>query len=101
MKDQKNEQKPLIFYYITSLLLILLLNALIFPMFINNKVTEVDYGTFLKDIDNGKVATVQVEEEEKQIYFTEKGSDGNEKIFVTKAMNDPDLVNRLYNSKKQ
>lgn len=99
MKEQKNERKPLIYYYITSLLIIILLNALIIPLFLYNNVTEVDYGTFLKAVDKGKVVTVQVEEEAKQIYFTQVDKDGNQKIYVTKAMNDPDLVNRLYNSK--
>lgn len=99
MKEQKNENKPLIYYYGMSLLIIILLNALIIPIFISNNVKEVDYGTFLKAIDSGKIKTVQVQEEEKQIYFTEKTSDGQDQVYVTKEMNDPDLVNRLYNSK--
>lgn len=99
MNEQKNERKPLIYYYITSTLIIILLNALIIPLFLHNNVIEVDYGTFLKAVDKGKVRTVQVEEEAKQIYFTQMDSKGNEKVYVTKAMNDPDLVNRLYNSK--
>ena len=47
MKDSKNPRKPLMYYYVISILFILFLNAVVFPYFINKQITEVDYGTFL------------------------------------------------------
>ncbi|HWQ76789.1 MAG TPA: ATP-dependent zinc metalloprotease FtsH [Syntrophomonas sp.] len=101
MEEKKPDRKPLIYYYIVSLAIILLLNMLVVPMFINSQVTEVDYGTFLKSIDSGKVTKVEVQQSQGQIAFVMKGENGSNKTYVTKIMNDPELVNRLYNSKNK
>ncbi|NLT95253.1 MAG: ATP-dependent zinc metalloprotease FtsH [Clostridia bacterium] len=100
MKEEKNTRKPLIYYYIVAITVIMLLNTLVFPLFNNRKVTEVDYGTFLEAVDSGKVTSVEVHEAQKEIFYTVVNN-GQETIYVTKAMNDPDLVNRLYNSKNE
>lgn len=99
MHKKAPQKKPLIYYYIASFIVIMLLNALVFPMFIKSQVTEVDYGTFLKAVDSGKVTKVEVQESQNQIAYVVPDKNGKEKTYVTKAMNDPDLVNRLYSSK--
>lgn len=101
MDEQKSPKKPLIFYYLIVMVILMLLNASVFPMLFSSRVPEVDYGTFLKAIDNGEVTRVQVQEDEKQIVFSKLDEDGEEVIYVTKVMNDPELVNRLYNSENE
>lgn len=101
MDEPKSPKKPLIFYYLIVMVILMLLNASVFPMLFSSRVPEVDYGTFLKAIDNGEVTRVQVQEDEKQIVFSKLDEDGEEVIYVTKVMNDPELVNRLYNSENE
>lgn len=100
MKENKPTRKPMIYYYILSLFIILLVNMLVLPM-LQTQVTEVDYGTFLKDIDSGSVTKVEIKESQKQIVYEKKGESGDIKSYMTQTMNDPDLVNRLYNSKNK
>lgn len=101
MDEPKSPKKPLIFYYLIVMVILMLLNVSVFPMLFSSRVPEVDYGTFLKAIDNGEVTRVQVQEDEKQIVFSKLDEDGEEVIYVTKVMNDPELVNRLYNSENE
>ena len=54
MKEVKSPKKPLIYYYIVILIVILLLNSFIFPAIFNQSVKEVDYGTFLDMVEQGK-----------------------------------------------
>ena len=98
MEEQKNHKRPLIFYYIVSLIAIMLLNAIVVPAVMRKRVTEVDYGQFLQAIDRGQVKKVEVDETQTHILFVAEDETGDQKVYVTAAMNDPDLVNRLYNS---
>ena len=93
MKDGQVPKKPIIFYYLIALVVIMLLNALVFPQFTNMYTREVDYGTFVEMLNNKQVAQVEVQKEEGQILFTAKGD--QRIIYITGAMDDPDLVNRL------
>ncbi len=95
MEERPNPRKPLIVYYIGSLLLILLFNALIYPMLVRSRINEVDYSTFLQLVDEGRVREVQLDSTNQQIMFSALDPTGNEKVYVTGAMPDPDLVNRL------
>ncbi len=55
----------------------------------NQEVNEVDYGTFLRMVEDGEVTKVEVREEE--IGFTTE----NETIYITGRMDDPQLADRL------
>ena len=46
MKEVKTPKKPLIFYYLIVLGVILLFNVLVTPWIAQRKVREVGYGTF-------------------------------------------------------
>lgn len=94
MEEKKTPKKPLIFYYFVAMMVLMLLNALVFPAFLNGRITEVDYGTFLSQVDSGNVT--QVEVDETQIAFVAKDAEGKEAIFVTGRMDDPGLVERLH-----
>lgn len=71
---------------------IVLLNALIVPELKEQKVEEVDYGTFLSMIENEKVNEVEIQEN--AIMFTEK--ENEEVIYKTGVVDDAKLVDRLY-----
>ena len=92
MNEVKNPRKPLIVFYIIMLLVMFAFNSLIAPMLAEEqKIKEVDYGTFMTMTEEGNIGSVQIEEN--QILFTSK--DGKE-TYRTGVMNDPDLVNRLH-----
>lgn len=57
-------------------------------------VKTVDYGTFLMMVDKKEVKKVQIEND--SIYFTDKEKEPN--YYETTTFDDPDLVNRLYDS---
>ncbi|MBU3878386.1 ATP-dependent zinc metalloprotease FtsH [Faecalicatena sp. AGMB00832] len=94
MKKVQKPKKPLIFYYIIAIIVILLLNSVIFPKFMKQSVKTVDYGTFLMMVDKKEVKKVQIEND--SIYFTDKEKEPN--YYETTTFDDPDLVNRLYDS---
>jgi len=94
MNDKKNPQKPLLYYYMGTLIIIILLNLLVFPSLLKQKIIQVDYGTFLSQVENGVVSDVEIQDT--QIGFVVKDKDGNPNMYVTGAMDDPDLVNRLH-----
>ena len=92
MKQVQKPKKPMIFYYVIALAVILLLNLLLFPRLLEPKVTEVDYGKFLQMVDNREVSEVQIQSSE--IIFSDKSSPAN--YYKTGVMNDYKLVDRLY-----
>ena len=93
MKEHNNPRKPIIYFYIVTLIIVMLLNAYIFPAVVKQQVTQVDYGTFLTRIDEGKVKSVEIQDN--QIAFTAIDEAGKENIYVTGKVNDPELVDRL------
>ena len=91
MKEVKSPKKPLLFYYGIVLLVILVFNLVVSPLLLRAQVQEVDYGTFMKMIEEKNIGSVEVEDS--QILFTDK--DGTQ-IYKTGEMNDPTLTERLY-----
>ncbi len=94
--DDKSPKKPLIFYYLIAMLVLMLLNALVFPALLTPQVKEVGYNDFLTMIDEKKVDEVAMETD--QILFTSKDEEGNAAIYKTGRWPDDDLVDRLYQS---
>ena len=93
MKEVKSPKKPLVYYYGIALLAILIFNMVVSPLLASARVKEVDYGTFMKMIEDKNIGTVEADDSE--IIFTDK--DG-EQIYKTGEMNDPTLTDRLYAS---
>ena len=92
MKKVENPKKPLIFYYLIALVILILLNTFLFPNLMNHhKVKDVDYGTFLTMVDKKEVSKVELNGD--TIYFTDKAAEPN--YYETTTFEDPDLVNRL------
>ena len=93
MKEVKNPKKPLIYYYGIVLLILFLFNLLVTPLLMQRQITEVDYGTFMSMIEEKNIGNVEVDSS--RILFTDKD---NTVLYETGAMNDPTLVQRLYES---
>lgn len=92
MKNVKNSKKPLIYYYLIGLLIVIILNATVIPLIVNRNVKEVDYSTFLTMLNNKEISTVDITNT--QIVF--KPSDENNKnIYITGRVEDDELINRL------
>lgn len=94
MQEVKQPKKPILFYYLIAMIVLILLNAMVFPRFLGNQATEVDYGTFLAMLDAKQISTVQVEKD--YIYFIDRSEDKN--CYVTTTFEDSQLVDRLYQS---
>ena len=94
MNFDKNNRKPFIYYYMIVMVLLLLFNTFIYPNLNQEEITEVDYGTFLREVDSGNVISVEVKE--KEIGFITVDAEGNENLFITGRMEDPQLAERLY-----
>ncbi len=93
MKEVKSPKKPLIYYYGIIILIVLLFNVFVAPMLMKNQVQEVDYGTFMRMIDEKNIGEVEVEDNE--IVFTDKDK---KQVYTTGAMDDPTLTQRLYDA---
>ena len=91
MKEVKSPKKPLAYYYVIIISILLLFNLFFAPSLMRRQVQEVDYGTFMSMIDEKNIGKVEVEDSE--ILFTDKDET---KIYTTGAMNDPTLTQRLY-----
>ena len=95
MKDGQTTKKPLIYYALIAIGILMLLNAFVFPMMLSSRITEVDYGTFLTWLEDGKI--LEVQKEENEILFATKveGDDSKVAIYSVVAFEDAKLVDRL------
>ncbi len=93
MKEVKSPKKPLLYYYLIIISVILLFNLIFAPMLAKQQIEDVDYGTFMTMINDKNIGKVQIDDSE--IIFTDKD---NTKIYTTGVMEDPTLTQRLYDS---
>ena len=85
-------KKPFIYYYFLVLLIVMVLNALVFPMM--EHTVEVPYSEFLKELDTGKIKDVYVSSDESQIQFTMKEQQWNV-TYKTGPVPGDNLAERL------
>ena len=95
MNEVKKPKKPLIYYYIIVLIVLLLFNMFITPWLAEQKVKEVDYGTFISMTEKGEIDRVDIQDQDNKILFTDK----EDHIYKTAKVEDPDLTKRLYDAK--
>ena len=93
MKEVKSPKKSLLYYYGVALVVLLLFNLIVAPLLAQRRVTEIDYGAFIKMTEEGNIGEVKIEDN--QIVFTDKE---NKAIYKTGIMPDSDLTQRLYDS---
>ena len=80
MKEVKSPKKPLVYYYGIVLLVLLVFNLIVSPLLLQKQVTETDYGTFMKMIEDQQIG---------------RGTGRRQSDFVT-TMNKKSLQNRCY-----
>ena len=95
MQEVKKPRKPLIYYYIIVLAVLLIFNFLFMPWAAERRVTEVGYDRFIEMTEEEDVGQVEINQEDNEIVFTDK--DGSA-IYKTGMVEDPDLTRRLYDS---
>ena len=95
MQEVKKPRKPLIYYYIIVLAVLLIFNFLLMPWVAERRVTEVGYDRFIEMTEEEDVGQVEINQEDNEIVFTDK--DGSA-IYKTGMVEDPDLTRRLYDS---
>ena len=89
---KKPSKKPLIFYYVVAMLILMVLNMTFFPAVLEKQVKEVSYTDFMSMTYDDNIGLVQIEGDE--ITFTDKAQ---ENIYKTIAIDsDTDLVQRVY-----
>ena len=89
MQKVDKPKKPLFVYYLIALTVVILLNTILVPRLAKQKVTEVDYGTFLTMLSDKEVSKVELSGDE--IYFQDKDN----KFYSTNTFEDVNLVDRL------
>jgi len=92
---KKPTRKPLIFYYLITLAILFVINAVILPMFISDGITEVDYSVFLEAVEENRVTQVELSGDQQEIAFVAEDRHGQLQTYVTVAMPDPTLLDRL------
>ena len=98
MKEVRSPKKPLIYYGLIVMAVLLLFNMLITPMIAQHQVKEVDYGTFVQMAEDKDLGLVEVDETENQVVFTNKEGTA---IYKAGMIPDPDLAQLLKDSGAQ
>ena len=93
MEEMKPNKKPYIWYWVIAIAIFILLNMFVFPNFLKHPVTEVGYDTLLQMADEHDIGSVNIDST--KITFTNKEET---EYFKTGLMEDPWLVDRLYES---
>ena len=89
-KQPKDPKKVLWGTYLVIFAVVMLLNLWLFPKMVENRIEQVDYGTFLTMLEEGQLSTVEIEDQ--QIYFVDKD---NVPYKTNSIPQDLDIVNRL------
>ena len=87
-------KKSLLYNAVIVLLVMMFLNAFVFPLFTQPRVTEVTYDRFLEMLDKGEVREVALDDTSSTILFLAE-VEGAEGVYRTGAWPDDDLTQRL------
>ena len=90
---KKPENRPLYIFVLVAVVVILLLNMFAIPAMQERSVEKTDYSTFLSNVERGNVSKAEVQDA--YIYYVVR-KNGEDTVCKTVRMDDPDLVNRLY-----
>ena len=92
MNEVKSPKKPLIYYYLAAILLVVLFNMLAMPWLAEHQIQEVDYNTFVSMSENKEIGKVEIQQQSNRILFTDKDEKA---IYKTAIVPDDDMVQRL------
>ena len=100
-RDMKNgpTKKPFIYYYFLVILIVMILNALVFPMM--EHTVEVPYSEFITQLDAGNVKDVYMSSDETQIQFSTKDQQWNVASYKTGPLPGDNLAQRLETAKSE
>ena len=92
MNEVKSPKKPLIYYYLAAVLLVVLFNMLAMPWLAEHQIQEVDYNTFVSMTENKEIGKVEIQQQSNRILFTDKDE---KTIYKTAIVPDDGMVQRL------
>ena len=92
MNEVKSPKKPLLYYYLIALLIVMLFNLLAMPWLSEHQIRDVDYNTFVSMTEQGKIGQVEIQQQSNRILFTGKDE---KTIYKTAIVPDDGLVQRL------
>ncbi|MDY5334625.1 MAG: ATP-dependent metallopeptidase FtsH/Yme1/Tma family protein, partial [Vescimonas sp.] len=92
MNEVKSPKKPLIYYYLAAILLVVLFNMLAMPWLAEHQIQEVDYNTFVSMTEKKEIGKVEIQQQSNRILFTDKDEKA---IYKTAIVPDDDMVQRL------
>lgn len=95
MHEVKKPRKPLIYYYVIVLMVLVLFNFLFMPWVAERQIKEVGYEKFMQMTEEEDIGRVEIDQEENQITFTDKDETA---IYKTGMVDDSDLTERLYDA---
>ena len=95
MNEVKSPKKPLIYYYLAAILLVVLFNMLAMPWLAEHQIQEVDYNTFVSMTEKNEIGKVEIQQQSNRILFTDKDE---KTIYKTAIVPDDDMVQRLLNA---
>ncbi|MEN6595066.1 MAG: ATP-dependent zinc metalloprotease FtsH [Clostridiaceae bacterium] len=94
MKEHTPSKRPIIYYAVIAAIMLLLLNALVFPELLQAEVKEVGYNEFLTMVESGTIKEVARDETAGTITFTTE-ENGETQYYKTGIWPDETLVDRL------
>ena len=92
MNEVKSPKKPLIYYYLAAILLVVLFNMLAMPWLEEHQIQEVGYNTFVSMTENKEIGKVEIQQQSNRILFTDKDE---KTIYKTAIVPDDGMVQRL------
>ena len=92
MNEVKSPKKPLIYYYLAAILLVVLFNMLAMPWLAEHQIQEVDYNTFVSMTEKNEIGKVEIQQQSNRILFTDKDEKA---IYKTAIVPDDGMVQRL------
>ena len=106
--DVNNQRKPLLYYWLIALLIMGGINMFFLPFMTKNTIEQVNYDVFLTQMQNKNISQAEVNEDVIYFYLKDEDksdktsttifSDNTQKVYSTVRMDDPQLVERLYNA---
>ena len=96
MHQKKDSRKPLIVYYVISLVVVLLLNTLLFPQIERYSVKQVEYSEFLQMLEDGNIKSVEIDQTTISFKPAEQEDDEKATYYTTNRVTaDDQIVERL------
>lgn len=106
--DVNNQRKPLLYYWLIALLIMGVINMFFLPFMTKNTIEQVNYDVFLTQMQNKNISQAELNEDVIYFYLKDEDksdkagttifSENTQKVYSTVRMDDPQLVERLYNA---